>query len=282
MEWMERWNQALQYLEAHLTEGFDERRLAQIACCSPYHFQRVFACLAGVPLGEYLRRRRMSRAAEDLQRGGERVLDVALKYGYASPTAFNRAFRSVHGVAPSQAREPGVRLKSFPPISFRITVQGVEEMNYRIETKPAFRIVGIAATLKTDLEQNFAEVPGLWQKAAAEGLMPQLAAKMDSEPMGVLGVSITETAQTWRYWIAVSSTQPAQAPFEETVVPAGTWAIFSGEGTGVSIQELERRAVTEWLPTSGYEYADAPDVEVYLSDDMEHARYEVWLPIRKK
>lgn len=281
MDWMEQWNRALEYLEANLTKEPDLRELAQIACCSSYHFQRVFACLAGLPLGEYLRRRRMSRAAEDLQSGGK-VLDVALKYGYASPTAFNRAFKAVHGVAPSQAQKPGVRLKAYPPIRFRIIVQGVEEMDYRIETKPAFRIVGLAKTLKTDLEQNFAEVPQLWQQAAQDGSLPRLAAKMDSQPMGVLGVSVPDTQQSWRYFIAVASTQPAEAPFTEYTVPAGTWAIFSGGGPGVSIQELEKRAVTEWLPTSGYEYADAPDVEVYLNDDMQNAQFEVWLPIRKK
>ena len=126
----------------------DCERLGRIACCSAYHFQRMFTYLAGVPLGEYVRRRRMSLAAADLQSGRDKVIDIAARYGYESPTAFNRAFRAVHGVAPSAVRSGSVAVRCYPRLVFRLTVQGGEEMPYRIETKAAFRVVGISQPLE--------------------------------------------------------------------------------------------------------------------------------------
>ena len=280
MEWVDGLNQTIAYIEDHLTVGIDYESLAKLACCSAYHYQRMFAYMAGVPLSEYIRRRRMSRAAVDLQ-AGEKVVDVGLKYGYQSPTAFNRAFQSVHGIAPSAVREEGAAVKSFPPLRFTIVVKGAEEMEYRIEKREAFRIVGLSAPLDRDLEKNFAVVPQMWGKAASDGTIPRLAALMDRQPAGLLGVSACGGEEDWRYFIAVSSTQPA-GDFEEYTVPAATWAVFPGQGANLSIQDLERRAVTEWLPTSGYEYGSAPDVEVYLNPDPSNAAYEVWIPVVKK
>ena len=281
MEWIERLNDAIGYIEEHLTEEIDYEQLGRIACCSSYHFQRMFAYMAGVPLSEYIRRRKMSLAAVDLQEKGAKIIDVAAKYGYSSPTAFNRAFQSVHGIAPSAVKSEGVSVKSFPPISIKITVKGVEEMNYRIEKKEAFRIVGVSAPLQKDIEENFTVVPAKWQEVSMNGTLQRLAGMMDMPPMGVLGVSVCNDQEAWRYYIAVPSSKE-KADFEEYTVPAATWAVFPGEGTNQSIQELERRIVTEWLPTSGYEYGDAPDVEVYLNPDPANAKYEVWIPVVKK
>ena len=155
MEWIDRLNDAIGYIEEHLRGEIDAAQLGKIACCSSYHFQRMFTYMAGIPLSEYIRRRRMSLAAVDLQGKNVKIIDVAGKYGYNSPTAFNRAFQSVHGVAPSAVKNEGVSVKSFPPIQFKITVKGVEEMNYRIETKEAFRIVGVSVPLDKDIEKNF-------------------------------------------------------------------------------------------------------------------------------
>lgn len=281
MEWIERLNHAIDHIERHLTEEIDYEQLGKIACCSSYHFQRMFTYMAGIPLGEYIRRRRMSLAAVDLQGSDQKIIDVAAKYGYQSPTAFNRAFQSVHGIAPSAVKAEGVSVKSFPPIQFKIIVKGVEEMEYRIETKEAFRIVGVSVPLHKDIEKNFEVIPPKWQEIATDGTLQRLCAMMDTQPMGVLGVSTCNETEPWRYYIAVSSSQE-KGGLEEYVVPAATWAIFSGEGTNASIQELERRIVTEWLPTSGYEYGNAPDVEVYLNPDPQNARYEVWIPVVKR
>lgn len=280
MEWIERMNSAIAYIEENLTGQIRYEQLGRIACCSAYHFQRMFAYMAGVPLSEYIRRRKMSLAAADLQ-SGERIIDVAGKYGYNSPTAFNRAFQSVHGVAPSAVKKAGTSIRSFPPISFEITIKGAEAMNYRIEEKDAFRIVGVSVPLQKEIEKNFAVIPSKWQEVSVNGTLQRLAGMMDAAPMGVLGVSTCGDAEPWRYYIAVSSTKD-RGGFEEYTVPAATWAIFAGSGTNQSIQELERRIVTEWLPTSGYEYGSAPDIEVYLNPDPQNARYEVWIPVVKK
>lgn len=281
MEWIERLNHAIDYIEEHLTKEIEYEQLGRIACCSAYHFQRMFTYMAGVPLSEYIRRRKMSLAAVDLQGGDAKIIDVAAKYGYSSPTAFNRAFQSVHGIAPSAVKTEGVSVKSFPPLVFKITVKGVEEMNYRIETKDAFRIIGVSQPLHRELEKNFAVVPTMWQTAATDGTVQKLAALMDAEPMGLLGVSACGEEEDWKYFIAVSSTKPA-GEFEEYTVPAATWAVFAGEGTNLSIQDLEQRIVTEWLPTSGYEYGNAPDIEVYLNPDPQNAKFEVWIPVVKR
>ncbi len=281
MEWVDRLNLSMKYIEEHLADEIDYGQLGRIACCSAYHYQRMFTYMAGITLSEYIRRRRMSRAAVDLQSGGEKIVDVALKYGYSSPTAFNRAFQAFHGVAPSAVRNDGVAVKSFSPIVFSISVKGAGEMNYRIEKKEAFRIVGISAPLNQNLEKNFTVVPDLWGKAVSDGTIQALAGMMDAEPMGLLGVSACNDRENWRYFIAVSS-RSDKGGFEEYVVPASTWAIFSGSGTNTAIQELERRVITEWLPTSGYEYANAPDIEVYLNPDPANAVFEVWIPVVKK
>lgn len=280
MEWVDKLNQAMDYIEEHLTEDMDYQKLGQIACCSAFHFQRMFTYMAGVPLSEYIRRRRMSLAAVDLQSGSGKIIDIAAKYGYNSPTAFNRAFQAVHGVAPSTVRHEGISIKSFPPITFTIRIKGAEELNYRIERKEAFRIIGVSQPLYNDLERNFSVVPGMWESAVANGTLEKLAGLMNPPPMGLLGISICNDEEQWQYFIAVSSS--ADSAFEEYTVPAATWAIFPGSGTNISLQELEQRIITEWLPGSGYEYADAPDIEVYLNPDPQNAQYEVWIPVTKR
>lgn len=281
MEWIDRLNEAINYIEEHLTDAIDYERFGRIAGCSSYHFQRMFTYMAGVPLSEYIRRRKMSLAAVDLREKDAKIIDVAEKYGYHSPTAFNRAFQSVHGIAPSVVKNEGVSVKSFPPVSFKITIKGAEEMNYRIETKDSFRIVGVSVPLNKDIEQNFMVIPSKWQEITENGTLQKLIGMMDTPPMGVLGVSLCNDSEAWRYFIAVSTSKSSDG-FEEYTVPAAVWAVFPGEGTNESIQELERRIVTEWLPTSGYEYGKGPDVEVYISPDPQNAKYEVWIPVVKK
>ncbi len=285
MEWVEKLNQSMNYIEEHLTDEIDYEQLGRIACCSTYHYQRMFTYMAGLTLAEYIRRRKMSLAAVDLQSGDERIderiIDIAEKYGYRSPTAFNRAFQSFHGIAPSSVKDKGVSVKSFSPIVFRIAIKGATEMNYKIETKEAFRIIGVSAPLDKEIQNNFMVVPTMWQEASVNGTIQKLAGMMDRSPMGLLGVSACNDEEQWKYFIAVSSTKENDE-FEEYTVPAATWVIFSGTGTNQSIQELEQRIITEWLPASGYEYANAPDIEVYLNADPENAQYEVWIPVAKK
>lgn len=135
MEWISGMNAAVNYIEEHILEETDLDKLGKLAGCSSHHFQRIFTYIGGITLSEYIRRRRMSLAVVDLKSSDNKVIDISMKYGYDSPTAFNRAFQSVHGVSPTQARESGVSLKAFPPIVFRMLVKGTQELNYRIEKK---------------------------------------------------------------------------------------------------------------------------------------------------
>ena len=283
MDWIERLNKAMEYLEEHMTEEISYEKAARIACCSTYHFQRMFAYMANVPLSEYIRRRRMSLAAEDLQSSDEKIVDIALKYGYASPTAFNRAFQGVHSVAPSLVKKGNVSVKAYPPISFTITIKGAVGLDYRIEEKKAFRVIGVCSPLQAEVEKNFAVVPQLSQQAGSDGSLYKLAGMMDGEPKGILGVSACNDEEEWKYLICVSSTLPLPEGWEEYLVEAYTWAVFTGTGScPQAIQQLEQRIVTEWLPASGYEYADGPDIEVYLTPDMQNSSFEVWIPINRK
>jgi len=158
MEWITRLNEALGYIEENLAGEISYDQAARIACCSTYHFQRMFSYIADVPLAEYIRRRRITLAAFDLQSSKEKVIDIALKYGYDSPTSFNRAFQNVHGVSPTEARSKGVPLKAYPRISFKITIKGEAEMNYKIITKDSFKIVGVKEHYNMSIEECFAQV----------------------------------------------------------------------------------------------------------------------------
>lgn len=288
MDWLSQLSDALRYIEEHLDKEIDLNKVAQIACCSSFHFQRMFSYMAGVPLSEYIRRRRMTMAAFDLQNSSEKVIDIALKYGYDSPTAFNRAFQNVHGVTPSAARLEGASLKAYHPISFKITIRGEVEMNYRIEKKEAFRIVGVKmeSSWTQEGKEGFTEVPKFWTEHGQKGTIPQICKLMDSQPMGVLGVSVGNWQQDGKfdYYIAVSSTQPVPEGMCEYEVPACTWAVFECKGPmPTAIQKMQERIMTEWLPGSGYQYADAPDIEMYADGDQSSEDYIcwIWVPVKK-
>ncbi len=298
MEWLDRMNDALAYMEDNLQGEISYEEAARSACLSVYHFQRMFSFIAGVPLSEYLRRRRMTMAALDLQQGGK-VLDVALRYGYESPTAFNRAFQSVHGVPPSAAQRPDTVLKAFPRIGFQVSIKGEVEMEYRIVKKDAFRVVGVRDPIKIEplpekadigkdfdpaaVEESFKRIPIFWQESAENGKIAEICGMIGKEPMGLLGVSdCSNTGGSNYYYIAASTDKPVPAGMYECLIPACTWAVFPGEGLPSSIADLQKRIYAEWLPSSGYEWDNAPDIEVYLDDNPTHMKYEVWLPVVKK
>lgn len=288
MDWLGNWNKAMEYIENHLEHEIDMDEIAKLTCCSPVHFQRMFSYLTDVSVAEYIRRRKMSKAAAEIQKNLAKIIDVALKYGYDSPTAFNRAFQSVHGIAPSKAKKEGVILKAYLPISFNLAIKGDSEMNYRMEQKDAFRIVGIKTKLsEKDGGPNFLQIPGLWQENCKH--IPELCKLMSGkEPIGVLGVTTSMNDRDCDYYIAVASEKPAPANMHAYEVPAAIWAIFDCVGAigkdPCVMRNLQKRIFSEWLPASGYEYANAPDIEVYFEGDLASDDYhcEVWLPVIKK
>ncbi|MCJ7856012.1 AraC family transcriptional regulator [Lachnospiraceae bacterium NSJ-143] len=283
MDWLNNWNSVVRYIEEHLDSEIDTEYMAEMVCCSPFHFQRMFSYITDMSLSEYIRRRRMSRAASDLQSGAS-VIDTAVMYGYDSPTAFNRAFRSVHGIAPSKAKEKGIQLKAYPPLSFSITVKGEVEMNYRIESKKEFRIVGRRHHFTGGIDESFKKAPDIWLKAQNDTI-PVLCRIIDTEVKGVLGVCTMAAAREFDYYIAVVSDKPVPEGMEEYTVPAADWAVFECVGPmPQSVQNMQKRIALEWFPTSGYKYANAPDVELYCEGDIksEDYRCEIWIPVVKK
>lgn len=152
-------------------------------------------------------------------------------------------------------------------------------MQFTVEKKQEFRIIGRSCPLSKRLEENFQRIPQEWDRALEDGTLGHLSELMDQSLQGLLGVSI-HNEKEWKYFIAVSSAD-RKNDFEEYEIPPATWAVFCGRGTNKSLQELERRVITEWLPASGYEYAEIPDIEVYKRADPNDAVYEYWLPVIK-
>ncbi|MFV0392977.1 MAG: AraC family transcriptional regulator [Coprobacillaceae bacterium] len=283
MDWIEKMNMAIAYIEEHIIDTLNTKEIAEIADCSTYHFQRMFAYMTGVPLSEYIRRRRMSLAVADLKSNDMKIIDVALKYDYSSPTAFNRAFQSVHGVAPSLVKLDGVSVKSYPPLNFQMVVKGVESLDFRIETKEAFRVVGISVPLYGDFESMNEPVEQIWKIAEANGTIQKLKQLMNKNSLGLLEVMLPdENIESWRYLISVASDTPIEEPMEEYIVDTYTWAIFSYKGKTIEeVQELGKRVISEWLPTSGYEYDNGPDISIHSKENIGGSILEYWLPIKK-
>jgi len=271
-------------MEENLEGEIDFEEASRIACCSLFHFQRMFSYIASVPLSEYIRRRRMTKAAFELQNSDIKIIDLALKYGYESPTSFSRAFQSIHEIAPSNARGQGVKLKAYPPMTFSISIKGDVEMNYKIEKKEPFRIVGVKKHMEIS-DENFAQVPQFWGETIQSGMFGKVCMLAGREDYSVLGVCASMNNKDFDYYIACESGQPVPEGMCEFTVPASTYAIFECVGPmPTAIQELQTRVLKEWLPSSGYEYADAPDIEVYPAGDpqSENYRTEVWLPVVKR
>lgn len=283
MEWLKRLNKAIDYIEDNLSGIVSIDEAARIACCSAYHFQRMFSYISEVPLAEYIRRRRMTSAAFEIQSSSAKIIDIALKYGYESPTSFNRAFQSIHGISPVNARLNGTMLKAYPRISLSISIKGNSVINYRIEKKEAFRIIGLRKNLNTDIEYNFENIPIFWTDTKKSEIFPELYKLITPDFPKILGVTVYKDNKTLYYYIAVKTDEILPDTFEY-IVPSATWVIFECTGAAPeSIQKLYRQFYTEWLPTSGYELGNAPEIEVYTEGDIKSDNYksEIWFSIKK-
>lgn len=280
MDTLENMKHAIDYIENNLDGEIEYARIAQIALCSQYHFQRMFAFLTGVPLSEYIRRRRLTLAAFDLQQSKEKIIDIALKYGYNSPDSFSRAFMAMHGILPSKVREKGISLKAYPRITFSLSIKGVIEMNYRIEQKNSFSVVGV--------KQRFSHVDGLgenigkmWSETPQETI-----AQIAGLGNGLVGIySGMYEDNTTDYYIAAITEKDAPKALHTLEIPPLTWAIFEIVGAlPAAMAEMWGRIFSEWFPSSGYEHAEAPEVEWYSNGDLSSPNYksEIWIPVVKK
>jgi AraC family transcriptional regulator len=291
MEWSARMNSAIAYIEDNLEGEIDFAQAAQKACCSLFHFQRMFLVVIGVTPAEYARHRKLTLAASDITSGNDKVIDVALKYGYDSPDSFARAFRNVHGVTPQAARAPGVKLTAFPRVSFNIELKGGTDMDYRMIQKLAFDAVGTARKFTSANGENFIKIPQFWQEYMN---LPDYKRLMDltgGKPgavtgAGCLGICLPTDKNSWdefRYAIAIEKpgkTDPAG--FETFHIPAANWAVF--DCTFPTLQDVTRRIWSEWFPSTGYEHDAKPDFEVYLPEDPRSKimQCQIWIPVVKK
>lgn len=285
VEWLKNLSRAVDYIEHNLDGEISYEEAARIACCSVFYFQRVFSYVAGVSLAEYIRRRRMTMAAFELQSGAAKLQDIGAKYHYASPSSFNRAFQSVHGVAPSAARIPGTQLHAYPKLGFSITVTGGESMKYRVEKKEAIHLVGISTPLVTDDAQNREICSAFWRSCANNGTLKSIVSLETDRATQICGVSHCSNPDDIRYYIAVESDANAPAGMEQLILPAGEWAVFACDGRfPQSVQDAYKRFYTEWLPFSGYQVAQTADVEVYPATNtlLDSGTYELWIAIEKE
>ncbi len=278
-------NEAITYIEENLTCEINMNEVGEIAGCSAFHFRKVFIYLTDMNLNTYIKNRRMTLASYDLQSSDVKIIDLAEKYGYESTTAFNRAFKNVHGVAPSKIRHKNVSLNYHEPITLNIEITGNRQFTYKIEKKEDFRIIGVKEKYKVNIEENFKSIPNQWFKAMITGKIKKLLNLNNEVDKTILGVSVFDDENTFDYYIATKSNMELPRNFYEFTIPEGEYAVFECIGAvPKALQELQRNIIRDWLPSSGYEYADLPDVEVYFEGDRNNADYkcEVWLPVIKK
>lgn len=285
MEWLKKLGAAIDYIEDNLDREISYDEAARIACCSPYYFQRIFSYVSGVSLSEYIRRRKMTQAAFELQRTGSKVMDIALKYGYSSPTSFNRAFQNVHGITPTQAKTKGSVLQAYPAIQFRVEITGGSAMAYHIVEKQPLRIVGIRIPMVCDMKENLRIVPDFWESTLQGDQFSEICRLSDREPNGILGISVYENPEEIYYYIGAATNAARPSGMHEYEIPAATWVVFENDGHfKEDVQSVFRRFYMEWLPFSGYKYAELPDIEVYPICDGHpvHGHSEVWIAISRE
>ncbi|MCA9981490.1 MAG: AraC family transcriptional regulator [Anaerolineales bacterium] len=286
---LESMNQALAYIEAHLADEIDFQQIEQLALCSEYHFRRMFSFLAGIPLSEYIRRRRLTLAALELTQSDVLVIDVALKYGYNSPDSFARAFQSLHGVTPTEARQMGSSLKAYPPMTFQLTITGKSEMNYRIEEKAGFNIVGLMKRVPLIYEGVNPEIASMWQSLDEE-MIATLKALSNIEPRGLISASTNFSegrldGGELDHYIGVATTQPHPPTLTQLAVPALTWAVFESVGPfPETLQQIWGAIYAEWFPASSYEQVAGPEILWNEHKDVTSPtfRSEIWIPVRKR
>lgn len=285
---MKSMNDALDYIEERLTEDVDMQTAAKIACCSEYHFKRMFSSLAGMPLSEYIRRRRLTLAAQELARGSAKVVDVAIKYQYDSPDAFARAFQAQHGVLPSQARLQGQILNAFSRMTFQLAIRGGNSMKYRIVEKEAFRIVGLKKRVTLIYSGENPEITAMWATLHAEKIR-QLKAISNVEPLGLVQASVNfsegrQDGGSLDHYIGVATNNLCPTDCEALEIPASTWAVFESIGPAPeAVQNTWARIYAEWFPSSNYQQAEGPELLWFEGKDVTSPtfRSEVWIPVKQ-
>ena len=276
--WAEGIQNAIGYIEDNLTEPLDIGDIAAKAYVSAFHFQRIFSALCGFTVGDYIRNRRLTLAAQELSHGDCKVIDVALKYGYDSPDSFARAFTRFHGVSPSAAKEKGAGLKSFAPVRIKLTLEGGTMMEYKIVEKEQFTVMGRARSFNT--ETSYDEIPRFWQEHYQSGGGETVC--------GMFGVCIGGDGKNFEYLIADNYLPWNEVPdgYTTKVIPAGAWAVFPCRGAlPKALQDVNTEIWSQWLPNcKEYKLTGNYNLEVYLTPPQpnpEDNYCEIWLPVEK-
>jgi len=282
-------NNALTYIESHLTEVIDFKELSKIALCSEYHFKRMFSFLSGISLSEYIRRRRLTLAALELKDSNLRIIDIAMKYEYGSADSFSRAFYSVHGILPSEARNESAQIKAFPRMTFQLSIQGGCEMNYRIVEKEPFRLVGYKKRVPMVFSGVNPEITKMYELLTSEVIV-QLKSLSNIEPTGMISASTNfsegrmDEKGELDHYIGVATTSSDVGDFDELEVESNTWAVFESIGPfPETLQIIWGRIYSEWFPSSGYESVNGPEILWNESTDLHNPKYrsEIWIPVKK-
>ncbi|PFS20079.1 AraC family transcriptional regulator [Bacillus cereus] len=290
MDSLKNMNAAMQYIEDNLTHEIDFKEVAKIAFCSEYHFKRMFSFLAGISLSEYIRCRRLTLAAFELKDSDAKVIDVAIKYGYNSPDSFTRAFQNLHGITPSEARSTSRSLKAYSPMTFQLSIQGGNEMNYRIEEKEPFQIIGIQKRVPIVFNGVNEEIASMWKSLDPRAIQT-LKSLSNIEPTGIISASTNfsegrmEEKGELNHYIGVATTKTCPEQFKQLEVAASTWAIFEAIGPFPdALQNVWGRIYSEWFPSSNYELAEGPEILWNEQKDISspNFRSEIWVPVLKK
>ncbi|MGO1531903.1 MAG: AraC family transcriptional regulator [Micrococcaceae bacterium] len=290
---MDSWNSAIGRIEESLESDIEVSELARMVLTSEFHFRRMFSVLSGVTLSEYIRRRRLTVAASAVLDGKEAVQDIAVRFGYSSADAFSRAFRAFHGVGPKDARDAGATLRSQPRLVFTLNIEGAEQMNYRLEAKKPFALIGLKRRMNIVFEgPNQAMID--FYRGVGGATVDAIGELATVQPQGTLTVSTNfaegrEDGSSFDFWMAAAvESGPGEVvcnghPLDVLEVPALTWLVLSTDDTAVeSIQQLWVDAYGKWLPANPYSTVPGPElcVIIYDEDGSEHGA-EVWLPVQK-
>lgn len=291
MDWLDKMNGAMDYIERHLTDNIDYWEVAREACFSEYHFRRMFPFMTGISLSEYIRRRRLTLAAFELQNTSKSVAEIARTYGYSSPDAFTRAFKKWHGITPSQAHKADQSLKAHPKMSFHLSIKGGSDMNYRIKEKQPFTIIGISKRVPIVFEGSNSEIESMWEQLD-EATIKKLKLHSNVEPKGLIQASTNfsegrmEERGELDHYIGVATTRAFKdEAFDHLQVPALTWAVFEVEGPfPETVQETWGRIFSEWFPSSTYQLAEGPEILWNEHKDTNDPNYksEIWIPVTQE
>ncbi|WP_026894233.1 AraC family transcriptional regulator [Clostridiisalibacter paucivorans] len=290
MDSLKRMNEALSYIEENLDNEIDLKEVARLALCSEYHFQRMFSFLAGVTLSEYIRHRRLTLAAFELNNSEIRVIDVAVKYGYSSADSFTRAFHNLHGVTPSEAKNNGKLLKAYPPMTFQLSIKGGSELNYRIVEKETFSIVGIKKRVPIVFNGVNPEISKMWKSLDRE-IISKLKELSNVEPIGLISASTNfsegrmEEKGELDHYIGVATNNKCPSDLVELRVEPSTWAVFEVVGPfPETLQNIWGRIYSEWFPSSNYEIVEGPEILWNENKDVTSPKFksEIWIPVIKR